>query len=385
MKLATLPVEELAKHIYESEGKETKGEGRGLFLCPLSRLGERLAPILPFGKVLLVGDCDGFLRLGGDVRAALASYTLLSMAELSLPALFAFDDDVGAVIGLGSRSFAAVRYFAGVRSVPCICIPDTPDCSALISATVPVGKGEYPVPLPAAIVVDGSHLTDQAASYARICAASVRLIDCQTREVFLQEPYSPELFAMADHVIFGLKWYDPQFPLRLWEGEFRLAYCERAGLRGGNEVALARKLGEGSELVALEKLVRLYRLFLTQGYCRPYASPDYLRRIRLAGIPRAEAQRVHVPDRARLKRLEGLFQSKRHALYMSVSEIYARLPQMLRTYRCLGGTLKQIDVRKLKSAVFYLPECSDFSLLTLMRDFGLLEPVRRFRRVKKAG
>lgn len=380
MKLVALSTQELAAHIYESEG--TARKGGGLFFRPFSELYEVVSALLPYGKLLLVGDEAGFLRLGKLVRTALSSYRLLSMAELDLSALFAFDDEIGGVVGLGSRSFAAVRYFAAVRSLPCVCLADTPSCESLISPTVPVGKGEYPVPLPDAIVVDEGNLFELASSYARIASSAVRLIDCTVREVFLKESYSSELYALADGVA-DLKWYDPQFPLRLWEGEFRLAYCTRAGLAAGNESYLLQALGGPYELAVLEKLVKLYRLFLTEGYCRPYASADYVKRLRLAGKGSAGALRV--PNRALLRRRAAVLQLKRHALLISVSSLYCRLPVIVKTYLMLGGKLEKPEQKKLKQAIAVLPESNpSFTLFTLMRDFGLLEQPRRFRRVKKS-
>ena len=236
----------------------------------------------------------------------------------------------------------------------------------LLGETVDVPLGGkrvvYPAPPPRLIYVDVSLLCGAAEAYGKICSWALSLLDLRFSPD--DQPRCGELYELALSALGGLGWYESDGVQKIFESDFRLAYCAREGLERGAVRVLAEETG--SDLFALVKLAKVYELFFRKGYARPYAAPDYVERAERAGV------RPH-PLFCRADAFYADFLRERRGYLAGVREILSRLPNMKRTYFQLGGKGVRVEGEALRRAVDLLPEKCEKGPLVWMREFGLLE------------
>ena len=332
-------------------------------------LAEKICSSLscPLGKLVILASGETFLRCGSVLREALRRYKLLTALDVTdVSSLFAFDDGIAGVVALGTEAAELGRYFAGVRNLPCIAIPDVICSERLLGETVDVPLGGkrvvYPAPPPRLIYVDVSLLCGAAEAYGKICSWALSLLDLRFSPD--DQPRCGELYELALSALGGLGWYESDGVQKIFESDFRLAYCAREGLERGAVRVLAEETG--SDLFALVKLAKVYELFFRKGYARPYAAPDYVERAERAGV------RPH-PLFCRADAFYADFLRERRGYLAGVREILSRLPNMKRTYFQLGGKGVRVEGEALRRAVDLLPEKCEKGPLVWMREFGLLE------------
>lgn len=365
--LSARSVEELSELSYECECGKRHGGFARLRFGRLSALSEEINVFVPLGKLVILASGETFLRCGSVLREALRRYKLLTALDVTdVSSLFAFDDGIAGVVALGTEAAELGRYFAGVRNLPCIAIPDVICSERLLGETVDVPLGGkrvvYPAPPPRLIYVDVSLLCGAAEAYGKICSWALSLLDLRFSPD--DQPRCGELYELALSALGGLGWYESDGVQKIFESDFRLAYCAREGLERGAVRVLAEETG--SDLFALVKLAKVYELFFRKGYARPYAAPDYVERAERAGV------RPH-PLFCRADAFYADFLRERRGYLAGVREILSRLPNMKRTYFQLGGKGVRVEGEALRRAVDLLPEKCGKGPLVWMREFGLLE------------
>ena len=248
--------------------------------CFFQQAGLRVGPVkdgiilvfVPLGKLVILASGETFLRCGSVLREALRRYKLLTALDVTdVSSLFAFDDGIAGVVALGTEAAELGRYFAGVRNLPCIAIPDVICSERLLGETVDVPLGGkrvvYPAPPPRLIYVDVSLLCGAAEAYGKICSWALSLLDLRFSPD--DQPRCGELYELALSALGGLGWYESDGVQKIFESDFRLAYCAREGLERGAVRVLAEETG--SDLFALVKLAT--SIVLANVSVSPRASP----------------------------------------------------------------------------------------------------------------
>lgn len=322
----------------------------------------KINKIIPYGKILLLADSACFRKLS---FSGYHCATVMDVQDASI--LFAFDHLVG-IVALGTMGIPYARYCSAVLGIPCVAIPDTIDGESLFSPNVRIICGgkelDYPAPVPNKIIVDESLLKGQAEAYARICSYTLSLFDSLFLSKFRGKEVSEEVRKCVIACLELPKWYREDCKETLFSCDLALASLFVEGFSRGTVARLGKQIG--NDLLATELLLNVYALFFAKGYLRPYACPDYEKRA--VAIGKAPI----VPD-YETKRLAETFDYLKEACLLQVQGLLEKLPQMKRTYSLLGGIERKIEKKEVLRLIRSLPDYGEFSPLTLMREFGLLE------------
>lgn len=352
------------KNSVENGGRESS---LGLFFCTLEEGVERAQPRFG-GKTLFVSEAKTMECFAPFARS-LRAISVFFEAD-ALP-LFSMPDGVGSVFAAGGEeTLKAARFFAKVRSLPCVLFPTGAD---LRGALEPEGE-----------VLLCGEARRVALAQGEVCV-DYALIASSLAEAFTSILLA-RLALIEDHA------------LRIFSGAEKSAHFERAfaltalPVNDVSDVVLRNyalgkmrsegaPAGEGETLFKLHRaagddypvwrsyveLSALYGAFFECGTPRKFAVPDYSTRAKRAGVKYCRAQVPSVEEYAwRAEILERM----RAGFYAELLTLLERREEYERVFRNLtgaeppAGNLKWLKV---------LPEHAPHGLSAHIRDFGLME------------
>ncbi len=383
MRLADLSVQKLATTYYKCECGAFHGLNCELFFCKNSRIKEILDEKLISYKALFVTDGD----INGEVANLFdGAMTLVVKNGDDVMNLFAFPENINLVVAYGGdTAIRNARYFALARNIKCAVVCASADAESIVSKCVRVkvnGKSvNFPAKEPEYVFFNSQNIRKNGLkeTYASLAVRTLSLFELKFCESVLSKKRTCEnIYELAYEAFFSLMNVADNFnpACALFESSFKWSFAVREGLPVTECEHLFSLVSSEEKYYAYERLTDVYYLFFNYGRKRRYAVADYSARMRAAAngfnLSLFDVnERCYVPTVEELELYSRRFEECRRKLAVGADELKKRRHRILQTYVSFGGTAKDGDFGRLICA---LPEIAGrYGILSLMRDFGLLE------------
>lgn len=382
-----------------------------------SELTRLISEISPNGKVAFVSLHDTFIRRGTHVLDAVSAGGAVPLNIVlnkrfdntleNVNGLFGIPDDVRAVLVTDDALYDVAAYFSALKNLPLIIIPSSAYgenvLSPIVTVTLKGVRERIAADNRRYVIIDETLVASSpeqvnAAAFAGMASGVISLIDYRMRGTVAKENLCRSAYDLArscisDSLSVG-KLPADKIPLRLLENRLKGAvaeiYTDGDILCGGGETAVAALLsGRGEQafseserkLAAACKLIELYNVFFTEPHGELLSVPDYGERAeRLSvrtGIKQSEILDYISEYSFKAKDIDKILRFVMPKFAKETQNIAALTVKLMAVYEKLGGSalLKtNYSPEELRAAVFSaadMPRC--FSVLTLMRDVGMLE------------
>jgi len=384
MRIADLSVQKIANSAFVCDCGKTHAMESQIIYCPLKNIGEKLAQILVDYKLLYITDDPKKTALAASLGKNVTTVVIGDGEDVSR--LFALSDGINIVCAYGGDyALSAAKYFATVRNIKSCALVFSCDCAAIVKRKLTVNVlGEdtiYPARDFNFIFFDSRSLFRDNLKDVYISSAAVALSLLEVSfscAVLGKEPVCPQLYELAYEAFLRLCGIDREYnpALSLFEQNFRLNYCLREGFPLTESGYVMGCLKPEEKYSAFEKLVDIYDIFFRYGKMRRYSAADYFSRMRAAAnLKRMSVLDIslscYIPSVEELNSYSLRFEQCRSHFAAFADDLKRRKGQILNCYLSFGGAPVQADVG---AQIYSLPETSGvYGIISLMRDFGLLE------------
>lgn len=344
-----------------------KEEEGGLIFCSTEEGVKNIIKNRLAGRMLFVTDATAL----GAFRSCLPPRTICLVLDSDecLP-LFLSSDDAAFVAAAGKTStLVAARFFAEVRKIPCTLFPVSMTFDGVFEkfGEVRLHNTVGRVPLKEAEVCCDRDLMRASAgqAYMRLLLSRLALLEAKAMRCFGAEYGCEEAEERAYSALLPLKakTFDSD-TVALKNAEIRR--CERNGMKRGEGVCLAERIGREGEEQAFFLLSALYSAFFERG--KPCLRvPDYAARAKSANVLYS-AQKIPTVQEF-VRRVTGFERMKREA-YRELNAFLSGQTHFRNNFYALTGRAV-CGIRGL-SALKCLPEHTS-GLSAVIRDFGLME------------
>lgn len=326
----------------------------------------------------------------------------------NLSGLFALPKDIDFAVVTGDELLSVAKYFTALRDIPLIYIPTSPTTFGVFDLTAEIklkGKTERINAQNKRIVLLDEQLLNAsekrkiASAFCDVVSKIIALLDYRVRGAVSGKWLCKNSYNLARSVIIDtfsvLKYQNA--PLKLAENGLKLsvisAYTKGEIFENSAENLTAKLLRySGKErlpiaecrLVAMRKLIGIYKLFFGQKTTGILEMPDYIDRAEkfseLTGISELEIlkgfkQSVYTNDEVRKK----LFFIAKE-LYAECDKLSSLLTKINNTYLLLGGDEgleENFTPEEIRQAIYYSTDYPyAVNILTLIRDTGMLEFIK---------
>lgn len=389
MRLADLSVQKLANTSYKCSCGKVHTSDCDMFFCENKRIKEILDERLRDYKTLFVTDfTDGtkVASLFGDRVSIVVQGNNDDVTQL-----FAFSDNINFVVAYGGkRVIENARYFSSVRKIRCAVLCRESDAESIISenVTVFVNRERYSLgaKTPEFLFFNEGNIRAESAkdTYIKLIGAALSLFEIRFKELVLSKEIAcREVYELAYDVFLSMmnikKSYSPS--ASLFEQSFRWNYCVKEGLPATECGYFMDCFPNEEKLFAYKKMTELYYIFFSYGKCRRYAAADYFSRVRNAALFKGVSEfdvseKCYIPTVEEIERFGVKFEETKERFALRAKELMSRELKIFETYSFFGGVTKESDAG---NRIYYLPEISgEYGVVSLMRDFGLLDRRKKF-------
>lgn len=326
----------------------------------------------------------------------------------NLSGLFALSSDIAFAIVVDDELLSVAKYFTAIRNIPLIYIPTSPNTFGVLDVTAEIklkGKTERVNAVnPRIVVLDKNLLKNSekrkiANAFCDIVSKIIALLDYRVRGSISGKWLCKNSYNLARSVVidtFSVLTYE-NAPLKLAENGLKLsvvsAYTQGAIFENSAEnltAKLLRYMGKERlpvsecRLIAMRKLIGIYKLFFGEKTTGILEMPDYIERAEefsaLTGISELEVlngfkESVYTNDEVRKK---VFFIAKE--LFAEIDKLSSLISKINNTYVLLGGSEdleSNFTSEEIRQAIYH---STDFpcavNILTLIRDTGMLELIK---------
>lgn len=376
-----------------------------------------LSEIAPNGKTAFISLQSTFFTYGEGVLSAISAAGSAPLNIVlnrrfdntleNIGGLFALPDDVRAVVVYDTELFGVAEYFTALRNIPLVMLPLSPEAENVLSPTVTVKLKNKPERIYAEnrryIIIDAEKLTkcadnSIAAAFAGLASGIIALIDYRMRGTVAGEWLCKESYNLVRSCITGalgiLKVNKENIAVTLLEDRIRISaaevYTDGEILSGSGESAVAELLEAGGKksftfaerkFYAAYKLIDLYKMFFTEPHANLLGVPDYIDRAEklslLTGIGEYEVLKSLKSRSMRAKEVDKKLAFVWQKFAGETEKLSEMKDKLLAVYVKLGGDASltdNYDSNEIRRAIYHAPDLpGNFSVLTLMRDTGILE------------
>lgn len=323
----------------------------------------------PMGNFLVLTDEEN--ALAEETKTLLEGLprrlAVVTGEEEDLLPLFLEPDKITCAVGVGG-GISAARYFAAVRSLPCVAVCPSPAPYGAGGKEICVCVGGEKVRLRVALPdllcrCGGESDGDTSGARAFLALCRVAAFSCDAcRRLYGEEKPSglyPQFRAAAD--------CQGESRETLFCAVAAAEYCLSEGFPGGEAFALARLYPAKTERDAeadaacAAALAKVYALFFGSGFYRGGKVDYRARREEAERRFPEEATDVRIPSAESLAARAAAFAENRAALSSEIDALVRVLP-----------SCAEDAVRRAGKIIRFLPELCGCGISALMRDFGLL-------------
>lgn len=325
----------------------------------------------------------------------------------NISGLFALSGEVSAVVVLDPYLFGVASYFVSIRNLHLISMPLTPDADDVLSPTASItfkGKKEKVTSAGYRHVIINTELLSKAPkessaiAFASLASGIISLIDYRMRGTVGGEKLCKNSYDLVRSCISGtiniLKNKTQNIPVFLIENRIKLViadiYTDGAILSGSGESCVATLLEpSGKEhysfserkLYSAYKLIDLYNIFFKYPHSNLLYVPDLVERAegysRLTGTNEYETLKDINKRALSAKEIDKKLNLVNQKFLDETQKLVSMKDKLFSAYLSLGGKedlLENYTPDEIRRAVYYAPDTEGcFSVLTLMRDTGILE------------
>lgn len=369
------------------------------------------------GTVVFISSSEVFKRLGEKIMAQINACDLTAVNVIinrsfngkleNVSGLFNLPNSVSAVIFSEANLSAPVKYFAGIRNVPIIYYPNSPDTIDFFSSEVILtlkNKEERILTNNKKVLIldreylENSSSIDVANTFVNIISRIIALIDYRIRGTMIKEWLCKNSYNFARDIIKDtfaiLKYKKEEIPFILAESGAKMSiassYTDGKIFSSSSEYSVSKLLmyvGEEhlseseTRLVALIKLLDLYKLFFETKKNNLLGIPDYVKRAEILSEKTGISQKDILES---IKKYSfSCYEIDKKLFFITgdmlkeINSLCALKEKIVNTYYMLGGNAKLFEnytSNEIIEAVYSAPDFPDtFNVLTLIRDVGILE------------
>lgn len=379
-------------------------------------LTDILKRVAPNGKTAFISLQRTFLSIGAGILGAISASGASPLNIVlnrrfdntleNVGGLFALPDDVRAAVVCDTELIGVAEYFTAVRNIPLVIMPLSPDAENLLSPTVSVKIKNRAEKIYAEnkrfIIIDGKKLSacgrdGVAAAFAGVASCIISLIDYRARGAVTDEVICKESYKLVRDCITGALGAiksDSGISEFLLETRIKIsaadAFTDGALFGGSGETAVAELLEACGKkrlsfserrFYAAYKLIELYKDFFTLPHGNILGVPDYNARAEsLAEMTGANEYALlqNILDYAlTAEETDKKIAPVAAAFGEETAKLASLKDKLFNAYVKLGGDSDLLSVytpEEIRRAVYHAPDTAGhFSVLTLMRDTGVLE------------
>ncbi len=313
--------------------------------------------------------------------------------------LFNLPEDTRFVIYSDTRLNVAVSYFASIKQIPVIFIPNSLCTNNFALSEVKIRDGRHVdvvrLSVSRYVLIDFANIKTSTASlaYAHLMSGLAELVEYRINGVISNKPldkFSYDL--MREAVVEGFKVVSTPPEERagellynnvrkdLADGFIKNAYSFISSAKEGYGLIKDYKKNQTYYQFDMSlKVLALLNIYLEKGAV--YNVPDYNERSitlnKITGIDQTYFLKNFMLQRALLKKKEGTLQTVIDGLYEEVKSFIQKKNKIFNTYLALGG--KKDDYVKSKDYIVALKYSGDtpsrINAMSLLREAGILEVI----------
>ncbi len=369
------------------------------------------------GTVAFISSSVVFKNLGEKIMSQINACGLNALNVIinrsfsgkieNVSSLFNLPETVSTVIFSEANLTAPVKYFAGLRNIPVIYYPNSPDTIDFFSSEVTLdlkNKEERILTSNKKILIldkeylKNSSSMDVANTFVNIISRIIALIDYRIRGTMTKEWLCKNSYNFAREIIKDtfaiLKYNKEEIPFILAESGAKMSiassYTDGKIFSSSSEYSVSKLLmyvGEEhlseseTRLVALIKLLDLYKLFFETKKNNLLEIPDYVKRAEIlsekTGISQKEILKSILDNIFSCYEIDKKLFFLTNDMLKEINSLCALKEKIVNTYYMLGGNVKLFDnytPNELIEAIYSAPDFPNtFNTLTLIRDVGILE------------